>query len=356
MTCNKIESRLPAYLEHLLSPEEKETIEGHLASCADCSRVCEAIRKTQGIVQNLPEVEPPPFFEQRIMSGVREEAAQKQGILRKLFYPLYIKVPIQAFATLLVAVMAFSIYRTVMPELKDLAPPAITAPEPAKDHQTTAESIKAPAAPAAVTPVMKAPAKDLPDKKKQEFAAAPIEHGARADRMAGSSSPPQEERASMAKPAVPAMAVREKESPALPAEALSRTQDRAGKQEAAQSFEAPLPKHTGKGKMAPIGAAPAPSQATDAAIQRPAVHLTIHVKDVPVAVREIEERLGQVNGRVIERQRRDARELVKAEVAVQNLAAFLHGIEAIGRIKVEKSPRDLSNGTVAVNIQITGEP
>jgi anti-sigma factor RsiW len=355
MTCNEIESRLPAYLEHLLSPDEKETIEGHLASCAHCSRACEAIRKTQGIVKNLPEVEPPPFFEQRIMSGVQEEAAQKQGILRKLFYPLYIKVPIQAFATLLVAVMAFSIYRTVMLELKDLAPPAITAPEPAKE-QTTAESIKAPAAPVAVTPVMKAPAKDLPDKKKQGFAAAPIEHGARADRMAGSSSPPQEERASMAKPAVPAMAVREKESPELPAEALSRIQDRAGKQEAAQSFEAPLPKHTRKGKMAHIGAAPAPSQATDAAIQRPAVYLTIHVKNVPVAVREIEERLGQVNGRVIERQRRDARELVKAEVAVQNLAAFLHGIEAIGRIKVEKSPRDLSNGTVAVNIQITGEP
>ena len=159
MTCNEIENRLPAHLEHLLSPEEKETIEGHLASCPRCSRVCEDLRKTQGLVQVLPEVEPPPFFEQRIMSGVREEAAQKQGILRKLFYPLYIKVPLQAFATLLVAVLAFSIYRTVIPELKDLAPPAITAPEPAKDR-ATAESVAAPGAPAAVTPVMKAPARD----------------------------------------------------------------------------------------------------------------------------------------------------------------------------------------------------
>jgi hypothetical protein len=355
MTCNEIESRLPAYLEHLLSPEEKETIEGHFASCPRCSRVCEDIRKTQGLVQDLPEVEPPPFFEQRIMSGVREEAAQKQGILRKLFYPLYIKIPIQAFATLLVAVMAFSIYRTVMPELKDLAPPAITVPEPAKD-QTTAESLKAQAAPAAVTPVMKAPARGLHDEKKQGFAAPPVEHGAKADRMAGSSSPPPEERAPGAKSAVPIIATRGKENLPLRAEAVRRIQDRAVKQEAAQSFEAPLPEPAGKGKMAAMGAAPAPSQAMDAAIQRPAVHLTIHVKNVLVAVREIEGRLGQVNGRVIERQRRDARELVKAEVAVQNLAAFLHGIEAIGRIKVEKSPRDLSNGTVVVNIQITGEP
>ncbi len=355
MTCNEIESRLPAYLERLLSLEDKETLEGHLASCAQCSRACEALRKAQEIVQNLPEVEPPPFFEQRIMARVREEAAQKQGILRKLFYPLYIKVPLQAFATLLVAVMAFSIYRTVIPELKDLSPLAITAPEPEKD-KTTAESRKVPAAPAAARLVMKAPAKELPDKKKQGFAAAPIEHAAKADWMAGSSSPPREERALMAKTAVPAMAPGEKESLALRAEPLSKAQDRAGKQEAAQAFETTPPEHTRKGEMVHIGAAPTPSQATDAAIQPPAFHLTIHVKDVHVAVREIEERLSQVNGRLIERQRRDAREFVKAEVAAQNLAAFLHGIKTIGRIKVEKSPRELSNGIVAVNIQITGEP
>jgi hypothetical protein len=350
MTCNEIENRLPAHLEHLLSPEEKETIEGHLASCPRCSRVCEDLRKTQGLVQVLPEVEPPPFFEQRIMSGVREEAAQKQGILRKLFYPLYIKVPLQAFATLLVAVLAFSIYRTVIPELKDLAPPAITAPEPAKDR-ATAESVAAPGAPAAVTPVMKAPARDLPDKKKQEFAAPPVEDGAKADRLAGPPTSLPEERAPVVKSGVPVIATREKENLPLRAEAVRRTQERADKQEAAQSLEAPLPEPARKGKMAAMGAAPAPLQAMDAA-----VHLTIHVKDVYVAVREIEERLGQVNGRVIERQRQDAGELVKAEVAVKNLTAFLHGIEAIGWIKVKKIPRDLLNGTVAVNMQITDKP
>jgi hypothetical protein len=350
MTCKEIENRLPAHLEHLLSPQEKETIEGHLASCPRCSRACENLRKTQRLVQDLPDVEPPPFFEQRIMSGVREETAQKQGILRKLFYPLYIKVPIQAFATLLVAVLAFSIYRTVIPELKDLAPPAITEPEPAKGR-ATAESVKAPGAPAIVTPVMKAPARDFSDKKRQGFSAPPVEDGAKADRITGPQPSLPEARAPVAKSAAPVIATREKESLTLRAEALRRTQERADKQEVAQSFEAPLSEPVRKGKMAAMGTAPAPSQAMDAA-----VHLTIQVKDVSVAVREIEERIGQVNGRVIERQHRDAGALVKAEVAVNNLTAFLHGIEAIGWIKVKKIPRDLSNGTVAVNIQITGEP
>jgi hypothetical protein len=345
MTCNEIENRLPAYLENLLSPEEKKNIEGHLASCPRCSRACEDLRKAEEFVQDLTEVEPPPFFEKRIMSRVREEAAQKQGILRKLFYPLYIKVPIQAFATILVAVIAFSVYRTGEPELKHLAPPTITLTEPAKD-QVSSESVKA----------LGAPAADLPEKKKQGFAAPPIDDGTKADLVAGPPPSLQEERAPVAKSAVPAIAAREKESLTLRAEALHKTQDRTDKQEAAQSFETPLPEPVRKGKMATMGAAPAPSQTTDAAAQRPALGLTIHVKDVPVAVEEVAERLAQANGRIIERQRRDGREFLRAEVAAQNLAAFLDRIKAIGKVKVEKSPRDVPGGIVTVKIEIVNKP
>lgn len=356
MNCNEIGNLLPAYLENLLSPEEKKNIEGHLASCPRCSRAYEALKKTDEIVQDLTEVEPPPFFEQRIMSRVREEAVQKQGVLRKLFYPLYIKVPIQAFATLLVAVIAFSVYRTVIPELKDLAPPAITLTEPAKD-QATAESRKAPMAPAAVTPVMRTPAADLPEKKQPRFVAPAIENGAKTDQAAGSPSPLQEERGSSMKPAAPAMKAREEEDVTLRAETLSKAQDKAGRQEADQSFETSPPEYKRKGKMAHIGAAPAPSQITAAtAAKRATFDLTIQVRDVPIAVREVEERLGQANGRIIERQRRDGREFLKAEVAAQNLATFLDRIEAIGRVKVEKSPRDVPDGLVTINIEIASEP
>lgn len=335
MTCNEIENRLPAYLENLLSPEEKKSIEGHLASCPRCSRACEDLRKAEEFVQDLTEVDPPPFFEQRIMTRVREEAAQKQGILRKLFYPLYIKVPIQAFATILVAVIAFSVYRTGEPELKDLAPPAITAPEPAKDR-AKAESGKATVAPASITPVTRTPAADLPEKKQERFIAPAIENGAKADQVSGSRSPLQEKRELAMKPA-----------------AL----DRAGKQEADQSFEASLPEYKRKGEMAHIGAAPAPSQITAAtASKRSAVELTIQAKDVHIAVQEVEERLAQVNGRIIERQRRDGREFLKAAVAAQNLEAFLDRIEAIGRVKVEKTPRYVSDGIVTVKIEIANEP
>jgi hypothetical protein len=77
---------------------------------------------------------------------------------------------------------------------------------------------------------------------------------------------------------------------------------------------------------------------------------------VLIAVREVEERLGRVNGRIIERQRRDGQEFLKAEVAAQNLAAFLDRIEAIGRVKVEKGSLDVQDGTVTVNMEIANKP
>ncbi|MFH1078659.1 MAG: anti-sigma factor [Pseudomonadota bacterium] len=356
MTCNEIENRLPAYLENFLSPEEKKSIEGHLASCPSCRRASDALRKAEGIVQDLTEVEPPPFLEQRIMSRVREEAAPEQGILRKLFYPLYIKVPIQAFATLMVAVIAFSIYRTVMPELNDSAPPAMTLTEPAKDR-VAAESRKAPVAPSAVTPMMRTPAGDLPEKKQQRLIAPAIENDTKADRVSGSPSPLQEERALAMKSAAPAMATGERKSLLLPAETLSKAQEGAGKQEAGPSFETALPKHRRKGEMTPVGAAPDPSQVTAAvAVKRSVLDLAIYVKDARVAVRDVEEHLGRINGRIIERHRRDEKEFLKADVAAQDLAAFLDRIEAIGRVKVKKSPRDVPDGPVTINMEIANEP
>src|SRR5512139_1944738 len=99
MTCHEINTLLPAYLEGVLSPEEKKNLEDHLVSCPLCRRDLENLRGAVDLVRGLPEVEPPPFFEQRIMARVREEARRKKGVLRMLFFPLPIKIPIQAMAT-----------------------------------------------------------------------------------------------------------------------------------------------------------------------------------------------------------------------------------------------------------------
>jgi hypothetical protein len=134
MTCKDIEGKLTVYHEGILPPEEKSLVEGHLASCEGCSSALEALKKTVDVLKNLPEIEPPPWFTQKIMAKVREEAEQKGGLLKKLFYPFHIKIPIEAFAVLFVAVLGLYIYRATGPEMKTYqTPPAVVDEVPSKD-------------------------------------------------------------------------------------------------------------------------------------------------------------------------------------------------------------------------------
>ena len=340
MTCNEIENRLPAYLEDLLSPEEIKSMEGHLASCPRCSRAFADLKKAEELLRGLGEVEPPPFFEQRIMSRVREEAGQKQGILRRLFYPLYIKVPVQVLATFLVAVLAFYVYQKGEPEMKQMAP----FPIPLTEHgmgQVTSESPKAPAVPFAVTPAKRGSAGDLPDKDKQRFVTPSFKNDSKESSMADSPAPTREERPTAMKSAAPAMEARGKDIPPVKAEALSSARDWAGMQGAGNASETLLMQQTRKEKMA---------------VKRSAIDLTIQVRDAYAAIQEIEERLGQFNARIIERQRLEGREILKAEIAAQNVAALLDRLKAIGRVNVEKSPPGVPDGNVTVSIKIIGHP
>ncbi len=364
MTCNEIENRLPAFLEDLLSPEERKSITGHLASCPRCSRALADLKKSGQLVRGLGEVEPPPFFEQRIMSRVREEAGQKRGIIRRLFYPLHIKAPIPALATLLIAVLAIYVYQTGEPEMKQMAPlPALT--ELGKG-QVTAEPPKTPVFPSAVTPVKRAPAGggNLPEKNRQRFAAPPLENGGKEERITDSRASIREERPSAMKPADPVMAVKEKDVPPVGAEALSKALDRAGKQDADKALETLLSEQKRKEKMIDTGAAagegrktmsaPSPSRITAVAVKKPSViDLTIRVRDTDAAIREIEARLSQVNARIIERQRLTGSEFLRAEIAAQNATALLDLLEAIGKVNMETGPFVVSGENVTVSIKIS---
>ena len=362
MTCNEIENRLPAYREGLISPEESNSITGHLASCSRCSRALADLKKAEQLVHGLGEVEPPPFFEQRIMAQVREEAGQKQGILRRLFYPLHIKVPIQALATLLVAVLAFQVYQQGDPEMKQMAPLPIPRTELAKD-QVTAESPQPLAALSDVTPVKRAPAFDLPKKNEQRFVVPPPEKGEKEEMRAASRAPIREERAAAIRAAEPVMAVKETDIPPASVEVLSKAQSQLGKQDAGQALETIRPEQKLKDKMTGTVAAagesrkamptPSPSGMTAMAdLRRPVINLTLQVRDIAVAIPEIETRLGQVKARIIERQQRQGSEFLRAEIAGQNIAALLNLLAAIGKVNQETSPLDVPDGNVTVSIRI----
>ena len=178
--CKDIKNSLPLYAESLLSADEKRAVEEHLAECADCSKVLADLKQTAAITQELPEVEPPPWFKQKIMAKVREEAGKK-SFAQKWFYPLRIKIPVQVMATIVIVVLAVYIYRSGDEQMKAVLP---EVQQPIMEYQqepTPAEISKAKeAAPAPMAEkksvVMRAAKKDkLSDKVSSGGSAPKIE-------------------------------------------------------------------------------------------------------------------------------------------------------------------------------------
>jgi hypothetical protein len=324
------------------------------------------LKKTEHLVKGLGEVEPPPFFEQRIMTRVREEAEKEKGLFRRFFYPLRIKIPIQVMATVLVAVLAFYIYQKNEPEMKHMTPFPIPLNE-TEQGQIAAKTPKVLPAPSAVQPAKRAPAADLTEKDHQQFAAPPFEKKGKADRAADLPVPILEERPSAMKPGALVMAAREKEVPSGRAEILDKAQDRAGKQEVGKTLDTLLPEQKRNEKKADTIAtaeesrttkfAPALSRLKAAtAKNRSAVDLTIQVRDMTIAVREIEERLGQVNAQVVERTHHQGSQILKVEMAAQKVAAFLDRLETVGKINLDQNTLDLPDGKVTLSIRIVTVP
>lgn len=171
MECRDVRKNLSAYLEGMVSPEDKELIDQHLGSCRACSKALYELNRTGEVIRNLPEVEPPPGMKQKIMARVREEAEPTKGFIQKLFYPLHIKVPLEALATVLIAVIAVYVFKAVEPQMKDLQVPSVR--EPVIARQEAPYPAKAPAAEPRA-PREKSVLQETPGKARvKDFAAAP---------------------------------------------------------------------------------------------------------------------------------------------------------------------------------------
>jgi hypothetical protein len=109
-----IRHKLSEYIDNEIAPEERAAIEAHLAVCNDCAQALRELNKTVEHLHALSDMEVPAWLTARTMATVRKEKRGRK-ILQSLFFPLAIKVPLQAVAVLFLAVTAFYIYEGMHP-------------------------------------------------------------------------------------------------------------------------------------------------------------------------------------------------------------------------------------------------
>ncbi|MFQ5840198.1 MAG: zf-HC2 domain-containing protein [Candidatus Methylomirabilales bacterium] len=123
MRCEEIHERLSAYLEGEIDAAARERIAEHLETCAHCRQELALLQRTVSTLQSLEEIDVPPRLTAEIRAGIHgQRAAWWRQLVTRIFYPVHIKVPIEAMVLLLIALGAVYLFRT--------SPELARAPEP----------------------------------------------------------------------------------------------------------------------------------------------------------------------------------------------------------------------------------
>jgi hypothetical protein len=159
MNCQEVQAQLSDYLEKSLDPANLKSIETHLSTCLVCRTESDNLNECIRQVAALTIIDPPIGFTQRVMARVRE-MENRPSFWQRLFFPLQIKIPIQATAVVLIGIFAVYLfekeqrYKPPLPDSfnKMTESPQTTTPknqfsEAEQDKGASVSGAKRPAAP-----------------------------------------------------------------------------------------------------------------------------------------------------------------------------------------------------------------
>jgi hypothetical protein len=110
MNCPEVQAQLSEYLDKSLDTIRSKSIEIHLLSCMLCRGEAESLADCIRQVRDLPVIEPPAGFSQRVMAHARA-IEMRPPFWRRLLFAGKFTVPIQASAVVLIAIFAVLLYQ-----------------------------------------------------------------------------------------------------------------------------------------------------------------------------------------------------------------------------------------------------
>ncbi len=72
MNCKPVETLLLGVVDGRATAEERDRVSGHVATCEACARHLEELGATWSALDELPTVEPSPWFDTRLAARMRE--------------------------------------------------------------------------------------------------------------------------------------------------------------------------------------------------------------------------------------------------------------------------------------------
>lgn len=344
MTCDEAREAFSALYDGALSGAPLVALDRHLEGCPACRAEWAAFRSAIEAVKELGSAEPSPGFAERVVQQVQAPPWWRRAV-QAIFFPIRVKVPIQAFALVLVAFTAMVIFQR-SPELKReterLAAPSVASAPP------RAPSASAPP-PADRGAFLSDDAKTNADKRAAPSPPASVSQGrvqAEVDRTAPKAdlSPEQGERRAIRAPTPPRDEVKQAGKLAAPApggegmrEALGKNSEEAVRGTSEQKVQAPAQAPAeSRARKAP--AAPAPPAGGAAPPMEPFAQVPARPAQPAPAVRQ-EAPARPADGQVATAPPASADELYSTALTAYARQGYDQAITAF-RIFLLQNPRD----------------
>ena len=348
MSCLETRELLSAWLDEALDVRERAAVDAHLAACADCRREVEGLRSTLTLLSRVEPARAPVGFVDTVMAKAHPTPWYVR-LGRIIFFPLSIKLPIEAGAMIVIAVLGvYLLQRT--PELKDaarpdgLAPAAPTSrteppPPPAPPAPPAAASAPTPAQPPAVErdAGLRKAAPPASGDKRESFNVAP---------PAGQAQSVPEKRREVEQEAAPPAAAAPPAERSKAAGPVPRTAAPASP----ESREASPPKADSDRKGAL--AAPSPMMSAKQQAAAPSVTGALTVKDRQEAERALGDLIARTGAQEIGRRQDAGATVVDVVVPQAAYAGFTKDLAGLGSLRIDGPPAETAQ-LVRLSIRIS---
>ena len=348
-----MQSKLSDYLDDAVTAEEKAAIEEHFAVCPECHRALAELRATRRHVQSLAKVDPPPWLTGKIMAQVQEQVEERKGLFRRLFYPLHIKLPMEAMGLIFLTVTAYLIVRTIQPEITPL-------PAPSKEVYERAQ----PATPQTATPLKSSEEKQQTRRKAEKRSMAE-----RAPTPAPRAEGTLSLESSGAKPAAqPEVTPKETNAPEPEADRKANLEEMAVKPAErsemarkqiampAPAAQATRPLEEAAPRQERRAVEPLALTAKKSALEAQAPQITLHAKDAAAAAIKIEEAVSRLGGKIVKKESFENTQLLFVQVDAKKLNELLVTLDHLGEVKEKILPAKEAEGSRVITIRIVPLP
>ena len=141
MDCAAIQELLSEYIDGTLDAKTVQVVERHVSVCEDCKETLASLSAIVEELKTLEPVEPPADFLEKIHQRM-EPRFDINRILRKLFVPFKIKIPLQLAAAATASILVVMVLNLQKSEYQKIQPLKAAkseqlAEKPKSDHPTS---------------------------------------------------------------------------------------------------------------------------------------------------------------------------------------------------------------------------